>query len=99
MKIQSVEGDEKVSGLRLVSQSETDAKSDTDGEKNFQLLPEGKEAEMEASELHNPESPVRDSTETFVPADGVFCSSWNCRKVQRWHDRWARHLLRKATSR
>lgn len=72
MKIQSVEGDEKVSGLRLISQSETDAKSDTDGEKNFQLLPEGKEAEMEASELHNPESPVRDSTETFVPADGVF---------------------------
>ena len=68
----SVEGDEKVSGLRLISQSETDAKSDTDGEKNFQLLPEGKEAEMEASELHNPESPVRDSTETFVPADGVF---------------------------
>ena len=58
-------------GLRLISQSETDAKSDTDGEKNFQLLPEGKEAEMEASELHNPESPVRDSTETFVPADGV----------------------------
>lgn len=72
MKIQSVEGDEKVSGLRLISESETDAKSDTDGEKNFQLLPEGKEAEMEASELHNPESPVRDSTETFVPADGVF---------------------------
>ena len=66
MKIQSVEGDEKVSGLRLISQSETDAKSDTDGEKNFQLLPEGKEAEMEASELHNPESPVRDSTETFA---------------------------------
>ena len=61
-----------MSGLRLISQSETDAKSDTDGEKNFQLLPEGKEAEMEASELHNPESPVRDSTETFVPADGVF---------------------------
>lgn len=72
MKIQSVEGDEKVSGLRLISESETDAKSDTDGEKNFQLLPEGKEAEMEASELNNPESPVRDSTETFVPADGVF---------------------------
>lgn len=72
MKIQSVEGDEKVSGLRLISQSETDAKSDTDGEKNFQLLPEGKKAEMEASEFHSQESPVRDSTETFVPADGVF---------------------------
>ena len=72
MKIQSVEGEEKVAGLRLISQSETDAKSDTDGEKNLQLLPEGKKAEMEASELHNPESPVRDSTETFVPADGVF---------------------------
>mgnify|MGYP002588574442 CR=1 FL=1 len=72
MKIQSVEGDEKVSGLRLISQSETDAKSDTDEEKNLQLLPEGKKAEMEASELHNQESPVRDSTETFVPADGVF---------------------------
>ena len=37
MKIQSVEGDEKVSGLRLVSESETDAKSDTDEEKNLQL--------------------------------------------------------------
>ena len=49
MKIQSVEGDEKVSGLRLISQSE-----------------------MEASEFHSQESPVRDSTETFVPADGVF---------------------------
>ena len=72
MKIQSVEGEEKVAGLRLISQSETDAKSDTDGEKNFQLLPEGKEAEMEASEFHSQESPVRDSTETFVPADGVF---------------------------
>lgn len=44
MKIQSVEGDEKVSGLRLVSESETDAKSDTDEEKNLQLLPEGKKA-------------------------------------------------------
>ncbi len=52
MKIQSVEGDEKVSGLRLVSESETDAKSDTDEEKNLQLLPEGKKAEMEASEFH-----------------------------------------------
>ena len=72
MKIQSVEGDEKVSGLRLVSESETDAKSDTDEEKNLQLLPEGKKAEMEASEFHSQESPVRDSTETFVPADGVF---------------------------
>ena len=72
MKIQSVEGDEKVSGLRLVSESETDAKSDTDEEKNLQLLPEGKKAEMEASELHNQESPVRDSTESFIPADGVF---------------------------
>lgn len=72
MKIQSVEGEEKVSGLRLISQSETDAKSDTDGEKNLQLLPEGKKAEMEASELHNQESPVRDSTESFIPADGVF---------------------------
>ena len=67
MKIQSVEGDEKVSGLRLVSESETDAKSDTDEEKNLQLLPEGKKAEMEASEFHSQESPVRDSTETFVP--------------------------------
>lgn len=72
MKIQSVEGEEKVAGLRLISQSETDAKSDTDGEKNLQLLPEGKKAEMEASELHNQESPVRDSTESFIPADGVF---------------------------
>ena len=72
MKIQAVEGEEKVAGLRLISQSETDAKSDTDGEKNLQLLPEGKKAEMEASELHNQESPVRDSTESFIPADGVF---------------------------
>ena len=72
MKIQSVEGEEKVSGLRLVSESEKDAKSDTDEEKNLQFLPEGKKAEMEASEFHNQESPGRDSTETFVPADGVF---------------------------
>ena len=94
MKIQSVEGDEKVSGLRLVSESETDAKSDTDEEKNLQLLPEGKKAEMEASEFHSQESPVRDSTETFVPADGL-----ELQEAQKWQDRWARHLLRKATSR
>ncbi len=37
---------------------------------------------MEASEFHSQESPVRDSTETFVPADGVFCSAWNCRKCR-----------------
>ena len=58
--------------IHIFSESETDAKSDTDEEKNLQLLPEGKKAEMEASEFHSQESPVRDSTETFVPADGVF---------------------------
>ena len=80
MKIQSVEGDEKVSGLRLISESETDAKSDTDEEKNLQLLPEGKKAEMEASEFHKSgESGEGFLTETFS-RQTAFCSAWNCRK-------------------
>lgn len=72
MKIQSVEGDEKVSGLRLLYEAEKDAGQDTDGENKLPFLQEGKKSEVEVSELHSQESPADGSKETFAAADGVF---------------------------
>lgn len=72
MKIQSVEGDEKVSGLRLLYEGEKDAGQDTDGENKLPFLQEGKKSEVEVSELHSQESPADGYKETFASADGVF---------------------------
>ena len=72
MKIQSVEGDEKVSGLRLAYESEKTAGQEADGENKTQFLQEGKKSEVEASELHSQKNLADGVKETFVPADGVF---------------------------
>ena len=70
MKIQSVEGDEKVSGLRLTYEPEKSAlAAGTEG--RLQILNEPEKSELEALELHGQKGKAGRPA-AFAPADGIF---------------------------